>query len=407
MTMMTTMTLRRHLIPRAAHTLALCALLLSLAWSLGCSKEPKPRELAELEVMWQDPETRKVKDVPGAGAYYQAAYQFRQRAAQAYNDGDIDQAREYAIWSLLKYRTAQAVAQQSESKDRLEAANVKLAKLNPEIVAANQERNKLVAQVGELERQLAVAKRRKADDERRLNAMNQVGKGDDSAARERERAQAIDLKLDEIERARQEAIDVNAPKHAAATYNRAENVLKSLRLMRQTSPLPYETMVDSAEIALKSFQQARMESKPGYKEQVAKSDPVARREGLQREAAAILGAPYALAEGATVRVIATRSFAPASTQVNENGQRNLKAIIELAAKYDELNLSIEVYTSKGDATENLATSQLRARRVEELFTSSGVSKKRITQARGLGQENLRYPEDVSLNERVEVIFSSP
>lgn len=383
------------------------ALLITALFSFGCSKDPKPRELAELEVMWQDPETRKVKDIPGAGSYYRAAYQFRLRAEEAYNDGDNEQAREYAIWSLLKYRTAQAVAQQFEAKARLDAANTKLSTANPELAAINQERNKLVTEVGELERQVAVAKRMKADEERRKNAIVNNTDSQDFAAQEAKRANLVDQKIKVIEQARQQAIDVNAAEHAGATFNRAENVLKSIRVMRQNTPLPYDTIMEASEVAIKTYEKASQESNPGYKDQVAKADPVARREGLQREAAAILGSPYALSEAGAVRIIASRAFLPGEARPNDNGTRTLNAIISLAKKYDELTVSIEAYTSKGNATENLTTSQLRARRVEELLVSGGVDKKRITSAKGLGQDKLRFPDDTSMNERVEIIFRSP
>lgn len=387
--------------------LMLLALVASSTLLFACEKDPKPRELSELEVMWQDPETRKVKDIPGAGGYYRDAYQFRLRAEESYNDGDNEQAREYAIWSLLKYRSAQAVAQQFEAKERLDASNAKMVKLNPELAAINQERNKLVAEVGGLERDLAVAKRLKDDQARRLNAMQNANTGDDGAALEAQHARAADQKIQVVEQARQRAIDVNAPKHAGATYNRAENVLKSLRVMRQNTPIPYETIIDAADVAIKAYDQSAKESQPGYKEQVEKSDPIARRQGLQREASAILGTPYALTEGDAVRIIASRAFLPGAASPNDNGARTLKAIIELAKKYDEFTITIEAYTSKGNATENLTTSQLRARRVEELFVSNGVDKKRVVSSKGQGQDKLRFPDDTSMNERVEIIFRTP
>lgn len=336
----------------------------SLVFIFGCEKDPKPRELAELEVMWQDPETRKVKDVPGAGKYYRDAYQFRLRAEESYNEGDTIKAKEYAIWSLLKYRTAQAVAQQYEAKTRLDTSNAKLAKLNPELQAVNQERNKLMAEVDGLTRQLNVARRRKADEAKRIAAMKNATTTDTSgtSATDAQKLMQVDARIKAVEAARTQAVSVNAQKHAAAKFNRADNMLKSIRTLRQNTPVPYDTILSSANMAITAFQQSAKEAQPGFKVQVAKSNPAQRRSSLYNDASSMLGTNAVFLESTAVRVVAPRAYLPGSTKINSIGQSHIKAFIGLAKKYDEFNINIEVYTSKGSATENLSVSQVRAKK---------------------------------------------
>ena len=85
------------------------------------------------------------------------------------------------------------------------------------------------------------------------------------------------------------------------------------------------------------------------------------------------------------------------------GSRYMTEITKLAKDYDEFTITIEGFTSKGDATENLGLSQLRARAAEDALVRGGVKKSRI-ETKGQGQERLRYPDNRSRNERVEVIF---
>lgn len=379
---------------------ALCAL---FTIGAGCSKPDKPSELLEIEALWQDPATRKIKDIPGAELYYRESRQFRYDAQEAYDDGEVELAREYAIWSKLRYRTAIAVAKQFAAKERLDAANAKVGERNPELTAINQERNKLIAEVGELERQVAVAQRQRDDQLRRSSAG--TGSSSESDAQQEARRQSMaDDKIRQVETARQEANSVRAEENAAATFNRAENLLKSLRSMRAQQPVPYEQIASSADTAVAAYRQAAQEAQPGYKEQVAKEDPVARRQALTREAQAAVGALNVIEQGDTVRVIAPSSYEKGGFSLNSGGRSMLEAIAKLATTYDEFSITIEAYTSPGDPTENLAISQRRARSVEDSLIESGVKKSRIGSAKGQGQENIRYPDQKSRNERFEVVF---
>ena len=203
--------------------------LLAMSALVACTPAPKPRELVELDVMWNDPETRKVREVPGAERYYREAYAFRQRAEDAFQSGSHEQAIEYARWSVLRYRTAEAVSRQLDAKQRLDAANARVAQVNPELTAANQERNKLAEQIGALERQVTIARREKIERDRRAQPAVIANQPVDDAAR----ARAADDKIAMLEQARQRAVDAGAPQHAQAQFNR-----RGSRPTGRTTPRP-------------------------------------------------------------------------------------------------------------------------------------------------------------------------
>lgn len=369
----------------------------------GCSKPDKSKELRQIEALWQNPETRKIKDIPGAERFYREARQFRYDAGEAYNEGEYELSREYAIWSRLRYNTALAIARQYKAKEALDASNNSVAELNPTLTAINQERNKLVAEVGGLERQVAVARRQKADAEKRAAAMKgggAVGPVNDAA-----KARQVADRIQQLESARDQAVAVNAEKNAPEAFNRAENQLKSIRTMRAQTPVPYDMILATSNTALTLYQKATREAKGGHAIDVAKKDPARRRADLLAEGQRVLGASNVAREGNTIRMVAPAAFDRKGTTFNTAGRRYVDAMIDLAKSYDEFTISIEAFTSRGDPTENLAVSQMRARKAESAFKSGGVDGGRL-QSKGHGQDRIRFPDTQINNDRIEVIFKS-
>ena len=137
---------------------------------------------------------------------------------------------------------------------------------------------------------------------------------------------------------------------------------------------------------------------------MAKEDPEGRRKALLKDAQDALGTTYAVRTGDNIMLIAPSSFESGGSSPNSSGRAVLQDIVKLAKSYDEFTISIDTYTAPGDATENLAVSQLRARKVKDALTEAGVDEKRITSAKGHGQENVRYPDHKSGNERFEITF---
>ena len=393
------------MLQRAIRVLAVLVLAVSIGWvSIGCSTPPKPKELNELEDIMQDLESRKVKEAPGAAKYYRESRQYRRLALQAYESKEVDQARSYAILGKLRYRTAAAVAEQHKAKQRLDEMNAKVGQVNPELESLQQERDKLNEGLVELRNKVAQARRRKAEAERRKAAQDRkdIQRNASTDAAEREAAQN---EINQAEEARSDALKVKANEFAKGTFNRAENSLKSARQMLNDAQST-ESVASTAQKAKELFDLAEQKARPKFEEQQQKMEPSARRAALQQDAQNKFGGPFTISERNGTRVVLAMMFEKGSGAVKSSSRPLFNAALELAKKYDEANIRSEGYTRRGDATRNLATSQLRARNVRDMMTSEGISKGRITTT-GLGQEQIRYPDDPSKNDRVEIIFTIP
>ena len=388
--------------------LALCALLIcgaSTTFLSACSTPPKPKELVELERILQDPNARDVKKAPGAAKYYRQSRQYRRVSLQSYEEGNVGRAREYAILGKLRYRTAAAIKQQLEAKKRLDKANAKVAEVNPQIEALSKERNKLVDEVGEVQRKVAQARNVKAQKERRQQAMQEASlhRTDNS---DQAKKVAVKNKIEAAKQAREDAITVQANEYAKGTFNRANNQLKSAIALYEGDMGSPDSIIESAGQAADLFRQAANEARPKFDAHNDKMKPAARRAALRAEARDTFGGPFTLPETHGVRIVLAMLFDKGSTTVRPASQALVKSAAELAKKYKEANLTIVGYTRKGHATENLAISNLRAKAVRDYLLTEGIKRGRMTTS-GMGQDNLRYPGEPDKNDRVEIIFRIP
>ncbi|MEM1349427.1 MAG: OmpA family protein [Myxococcota bacterium] len=383
-------------------TRTVLSILFFAASLVACAQAPKPKELQQLDALWQNPDTRSVRDVPEARSSYEEAYQYRLRAQEAYEDGELDLAREYAIWSGLKWRNAKAISLQIKEAQRLEAANAKVAEINPELTAVNGERNKLIEQVDQAERELVTLRLKKETRERRRSAL--ATSTASSSGPDAIELRLADEKIRQTNAARDAAVRVEADKHAAADFNRANNMLKSIVSMRATSPVPVDTITEQAERAIALFADASEKAKPGFKKAVAKRDPAARRAALLEEGARIFGDGMAMRDAGGVKIIVTSAYAAGDAELTNRGSQSINALATLSKEFDEFSLVVDLYTSEGDATENLTISQVRAQRVERKLKDAGVDAARIVSTKGHGQSRIRFPGKVLENERIEVTF---
>ena len=378
---------------------------LSATFLNGCSTPPKPKELVELERILKDPNARNVKKAPGAAKFYRESRQYRRVSLQAYEEGELARAKEYAILGKLRYRTAAALNEQLEAKKRFDAANAKVGEVNPKIQALNQERNKLVAEVGEVERQLARARNRKAQEDRREQAMKNASL-DRNNDTDQAKQLAVNNSLKAAKKARDAALEVDANEYAKATFNRANNQLKSAISMNQDGAGDPDTIITSADSAADLFKKAAREARPKYAEHQESMKAPARRAALREEAQNNFGGPFTVSEPTGVRVVLAMLFDKDSATIRPSSQALVKTAAELAKKYKEADIVIEGYTRKGDPTDNLATSALRAKAVRTFFEGQGIDDDRMS-TNGLGQDRVRYQDDASKNDRVEIIFRIP
>ncbi len=385
-------------------TFALAIVVTLAAMLAACGPGPKSQQLEELERTLQDPRAKEVKDAPGASKPYREARQYRRLALESWEEGKEARSKEYALLGTLRYRTAEAIAEQFENKARLDKANTKIDETNPEISTLNDERNKLAKEVQNLEREVAQA-RRKAEERERLAKANEQranmgGGGTDDAALK----QRLQNELRRVEDARRDAQTVDAATHAPQQFNRADNLLKSIRTMMSNGTVSQQ-LVEQASAATQLFQQAKTAAQPKYDEALAKAKPEARRASVRSDASNSFGSPYVVTEPNGARIILAGLFESGSATISPSKQVMVEELVKLTQKYDEFQVYVEGFTSKkGSATENLGLSQLRARAIKDALTAKGVKNSRI-ETRGLGQDRIRYPSDASLNDRVEVVLS--
>lgn len=379
------------------------AALIMLALAVSCGPGPKSQQLDDLERQLQDDSANEVKNAPGADKPYREARQYRRLSLESWDQGKDEISAEYAILGMLRYRTAAAIYEQHEAKARLDQANTKVSNANPEIRALNEEQLKLAAEVNELELQAAQARRTKEEAERRRKAL--ASQAQAATGSENDAAKAIELrnKLREVATARNAADAVNAAEHAPEKYNPAANTQKSVEALSASGGVN-DDMIAEAQKAVTLFQEATAAAKPQFQVAQDKLDPALRRRNLTAAAESDFGTGNVVAEASGVRIVLPGSFAKGASTVNADQSNKLNALVTLAKSFDEFSIAVEGYTSKGDATENLGLSQIRARNVATHLTSNGVKASRV-ETRGQGQDRPRFGSSSTQNDRVEVVFT--
>ncbi len=231
----------------------------------------------------------------------------------------------------------------------------------------SKERNKLVDEVGEVQRKVAQARNAKAQKERRQQAMQEASlhRTDNS---DQAKKVAVKNKIEAAKQAREDAITVKANEYAKGTFNRANNQLKSAIALYEGDMGSPDSIMESAGQAADLFRQAANEARPKYDAHDDKMKPAARRAALRAEARDTFGGPFTMPETNGVRIVLAMLFEKGSPTVRPSSQALVKSAAELAKKYKEANLTIVGYTRKGNATENLGISNLRAKAVRDYLS---------------------------------------
>ncbi|MBA2665290.1 MAG: OmpA family protein [Bradymonadaceae bacterium] len=370
---------------------------------MGCKPGPESEELLELERMLQDPKALEIRDSPGASRFFQEARQFRRVAREAHDERKDDLSREYAVLGTLRYRTAVAIAMQFEAKQRLDSANVKLEEVNPVLRATNAERNKLVGEVTQLEQQIGASVRARAENERQQADQNKSTFQAANTTSQTSLAQVHD-RIREVEAVRAKALEVKADQFAKALFDRADGQLHSARDLANSQPGATDIIMQQVEHAMTMYREAQTSAEPLFKDAERKMQPDNRIAAIRTESQNNFGAPYTITEFNGVRIVMARLFEPQTGNFRFNTESLIDALAKVCQDYGEFTISIEGYTQrKGGATENLATSQLRAHKVRDYLINKGVKSERIT-TEGFGQDRLRYTDSADNNDRVEIIL---
>ncbi len=379
-----------------ARSLLMVLLAVSFSGLAACSQAPKPKELNELERILGEPGANEVKEVAGAIKHYEESRKLRRAALDEWEDGNIDKARHYAIRGKIAYRTAEAIARQHEAKKRFQKADEKVQKTNPKVQSLAKQRKKLREEVRALHRKVQEKQRARANKRRKeLQAKDNTS---ESQEKELEAQNRIREALD----AKEKALKVNANEHAKGTFNRAANQLKSAQSLLASNPESAASVAQSAKGAKATFEKAAEEAKPKYEEQQAKENPMQRLSSLKEKLSLQFGDAQVESVGQGVRVAVPSLFEADATEPRAAKRSDLETIAELAQKFDEFSVNVAGFTRKGDPTENLSISQVRAKSVKNILKQQGVSGDRIS-TEGNGQSQLRY-DAPARNDRVEVTF---
>jgi len=381
---------------RILRSLAFAALVASLGM-MGCGTAPKPEELKELERILSEEGASEVKEAPGARKPYEESRELRRAALDEWEENDLELARQYAVRGKIRYRTAEAKASQLEAKERFDESKAKLQEINPKVQKLDEERNELRAEVQELHRTV-----QKAEQERARARKQEIQNREESANQERELA--AQKQIDRALNAKREALDVRANEFAQGTFNRAQNELKSAQSLMKSGS--FNRAESTAKSAGTLFGKAAKEARPKFDNEQAKKNPQKRLDSLTEKLEFNFGDRQVESVGRGVRVIIPELFAEGAKQISSGERADLDTLAELAEKFDEFDIEIEGYTRKGNATENLTISQVRAQRVERHLKDQGIRRGRIS-SDGEGQSNPRYPDQPSKNDRVEITFRLP
>ncbi len=377
---------------------------------IGCAPAEKSPDLLELEGKLQSEEAQRIREVPNAVRFHQEARQYRRAAEEARQDRRDERSQEYAVLGLIRYRTALAVAQQFEEAETLQAANAKIEALNPELREVNQARNELAREVRELDEAIRAAVRERDEARRRQEAAalqerfeaRQGASGDVSSEVLRE----INEGIREAVRLRDAGFDVKADEYpeSRSVFQRATDQLQAARNLLDSEPGAAESVRRQVAFAVQLFQEALDTATPVHEETVERMRPENRIATLRQQARNNFGAPFSEEEPNGVRIILARLFVPGEADFRRNTETQLRVLKDLAEEYEEFSIQIHGFTQRrGGATANLTTSQLRAHSVRDLLVEAGVSPSRIETA-GMGQDQIRYPDNADNNDRVEVIM---
>ncbi|MFB6263696.1 MAG: hypothetical protein ABEL76_08755 [Bradymonadaceae bacterium] len=378
----------------------LAACLLVSTFGFGCKPPPKPNELQELERILRQPGANEVEEAPGARKYYQKSRELRRLALEAHEDRELKRSRSYAVRGKIYYRIAEAVKKQYLAKKKLEKANTKIEKINPKVSKLAKERAALQKEVRQLRRKLKTKQRKAAGGEPTHLTGSDVASDDKGVE---EAKNAIKRAAD----AKRRAESVRAHKFAEPTYNRAANQLASARQFLESSPPSVRDAKSAAERAREQFLAAKKAAEPKYEEFKAKQNPQKRLATLTKKLKGVLTGGLVEKSDTSVRAIVPRAFGKESSTFEPGRADELKRLAKLAKEYDEFRITIEAFTRKGNATDSLNLSKVRARKTSDLFENrAAVAEDRIS-ASGMGQGRNRFPNSPAKNDRVEVVYRLP
>jgi outer membrane protein OmpA-like peptidoglycan-associated protein len=361
----------------------------------GCASAPKPKELLDLEAL------RKAKDYERAQqaqpALVKESDEAHKKATEAWDDEEMDLAKDWAILSTIKLRTAQAIIDEQATRERT-------AKLRVEVAEVKRQHGEAQARIREAEEQLRLHGKLASARKVALEKEQQLTEAQKREQEQKALAEA-QKKVAEAQLAIKMADTVEASRYASAEYAGAQALLT-----RAEASLKAGNATDAAttaEMAKSKAEAAQTAARSQYLAAKKQAERQAQNQALQKDAAAITGMTVKMkTSGETQQLImpvldlfARGKSAPKPEKVNV-----LNAIAGLLKKYPDYPVIINGYTSSRVArSQQYVVSYARAQAVATHFAQLGVNLKRMATS-GQGGESPIAPKRSTSNDRVEVIL---
>ena len=361
----------------------------------ACASAPKPKELLDLEVLrkaktYEHAQQAQPELVKESDADYK-------KSVEAWDGSEMDLAKDWAILSTIKLRTAQAIVEEAATRASFDT-------LRKEIAGLKRERQEAQARIREADEQLrlhaklAAARKTAQDKDKELT---------EAQKREQEQRALADAqkKVAEAELAMKMADTVEASKHAATEYAGAQALLT-----RAEASLKAGNATDAsatAELAKAKAEAAYNAARSVYLAAKKQAERQAQNQALQKDAAAITGVTVKMkSSGDTQQLIlpVLDLFKRGKSAPKPEKIAVLNAIGQLLKKYPDYPVIINGYTSaRVGKSQQYVVSYARAQAVATHFASMGVNLKRIASS-GQGGESPIAPKRSTANDRVEVIL---
>lgn len=378
------------------------AVLPAIALVAACGPGPKPAGLLTFEELRKQPAVQSMKEAAptiwkDSDAYYRLAF-------EAWEDGDDEESKEYALLGTILYETASQMAEVAGMEAEMAAFQEQLEegrKIRDDWAAKKEVKEQAVsALMGELQsaNKLVVLEERRQTEQAALKDQMASEK---RMADVRQRHAELLLRLQETEK-------VDAARHAAGEYNRAKNLLNKAgyEIEDDDAMKARETLEEAATAIATALDIAR----PIYEASSKKEHREEQNQALIAKAHS-LGVDGVRVEPRGAVVILGGLFGAKGTTIQPGKRLLLDKVGALMLEYADYRVVIEGHTSdKGKDEANLTLSQAWANAVAGHFVSKGIGMERLA-AVGLGEtqplEDNRTAAGQKRNTRVEVVFLFP
>jgi outer membrane protein OmpA-like peptidoglycan-associated protein len=370
---------------------------------VGCAAAPKPRELEAFEQLKRQPIAEAAaKRAPKLVA---DSKQLFDRAEQEWQSKDLEESRRDALLGGIQLKTAIALVQQDQAKDRIARADQAYRKSEEEYGQVAKDLATMTDAITLLQK-LAEAKESAAADKAKMAA--QLVAEQQKAQAEQAKADA-QQKLAAAELALKTADTMNAADNAKAEYTAASDLLTRARGELQSGNAQAAGL--SAELAKSKAEQAQTVAKPIYDQTEQNKQNKTRDEALGRDAAALSGVTVRLERRGDLQrlVLPLRDlFAKKQTIIAPTATAVLDAVAALLKKYPTYPVQVVGHTDNhGKHDELVAVSMARALAVDAALLQRGIDPKRMVVSGSGPDEPVTDNKSVAgraQNNRVEIVF---